>query len=389
MRQRLIIVLTIATCLSAGFQAPSEEADEFHFVVLGDSQFDAPSEFNRIIDQARRLRPAFVIQVGDLIDGYSNSLEEVEAEWQRFEKQIAPLAPVPFIAVAGNHDVFNGKRRVDPALEEMFVDRWGGLYYAFTYKNSLFVVLNSDSTEGMNVITGKQLSWLEGTLADNQAEHTFVFMHRPAFLLNDADALHELFKEHNVDRVFYGHHHHYHHFDREGIGYTMTNANGTSAARHPEIGGMPHLLQVSVRGAEVDVAVIHADSVTAEDSVIPADNYDYFALTRGLVPEKPVELHPTAANAFTFDIPLENGSRRDIRVMVSCSSDDERWQFDPTAPAPIDLEAGMEHTLALVVSHTENRVPEVSSLPRCTFSVPLQMHDGTWITLEETVTGRR
>ena len=151
---------------------------------------------------------------------------------------------------------------------------------------------------------------------------------------------------------------------------------------------MPHLLQVSVRGAEVDVAVIHADSVAAEDSVIPADNYDYFALTRSLVQET-VELKQTSANGFTLDIPLENGSRRDIRVMVSCSSDDKRWQFDPTAPAPIDLEAGMEHTLALVVSHAENRVPEVSSLPRCTFSVPLQMHDGTWITLDETVTGRR
>ncbi len=388
MRQQLIVILTIAACMGAGFQAPEEEADEFHFVVLGDSQFDAPSEFNRIIDQARRLRPAFVIQVGDLIDGYKDALDEVEAEWQRFEKQIAPLAPVPFIAVAGNHDVFNGDLQVDPALEKMFVDRWGGLYYAFTYKNALFVVLNSDSTEGMNTITGKQLSWLERTLADNKAEHTFVFMHRPAFLTKGSEALHELFMKHGVDRVFYGHHHHYHHFDRDGIGYTMTNANGTSAAEHPEIGGMPHLLQVSVRGAEVDVAVIHADAVIAEDSVAPADNYDYFALTRSLAPNR-VELEQISATTYAFDIPLENGSRRDIRVMMTCSSDDERWQFEPRAVAPIDLSPGAEHALSLMIRHTEDRVPEETSKPRCTLSVPLQTQDGAWITLEETVVGER
>ena len=78
----------------------------------------------------------------------------------------------------------------------MFAERWGALYYAFTYKNALFVVLNSDSTEGMNTITGKQLGWLKRTLEDNQSEHTFVFMHRPAFLTKGSEALHELFMEH-------------------------------------------------------------------------------------------------------------------------------------------------------------------------------------------------
>ena len=127
--------LLILSSSHAAFAPPPEEADEFHFVVLGDAQFDRPQLFNRIVDQTRRLRPAFVIQVGDLIDGYKNDLNEIRAEWERFGRQIAALDPVRFIAVPGNHDVYNRNRAVDTRLEQIFADRWGPLYFSFQYKN--------------------------------------------------------------------------------------------------------------------------------------------------------------------------------------------------------------------------------------------------------------
>ncbi len=380
-----LIAIALIGSMGAGFIPPTEERDEFHFVVLGDSQFDGPAEFNRIVDQARRLRPAFVIQVGDLIDGYLDDVDAVAAEWQRFDAQIAPLAPVPFIAVAGNHDVLDANRQVDPALEDLFAQRWGALYFAFEYKNALFIVLNSDSSEGLNTITGKQLEWLEETLETRKAEHTFAFMHRPAFLTRDGDRLHELFVEHGVDRVFYGHHHHYHHFKRDGIGYTMTNANGAGIADHIETGSMPHLLQVSVRGAEVDVAVIHADAIYAEDMVAPQDNYDYFALHQNLVP-KSVDLK-TVAGTLQMPIPVANESQREIQVLAECSSADRRWLFEPTVIAPIQLGPGESETLTLTLSSAPNRMPDTSSQPECTVRVPLQTAQGRWIEFERTVTG--
>ena len=98
-----LVGVSLSTTLSATPPEPAEH--EFHFVVLGDAQFHSPALFNRIIDQTKRLDPAFVIQVGDLIDGYSNDLGMVRAEWQRFKHQLGPLGTTPYIVVTGHRDV--------------------------------------------------------------------------------------------------------------------------------------------------------------------------------------------------------------------------------------------------------------------------------------------
>ena len=98
-----------------------------------------------MIDDITHLAPAFVLQVGDMIEGYRDDPAEVLAEWQRFKNQIAPLAPTTFLPVPGNHDLYNADRRSDARLEAVYRDTWGDTYYSFTYRNSTFIVLNSDA----------------------------------------------------------------------------------------------------------------------------------------------------------------------------------------------------------------------------------------------------
>ena len=383
---RLLVAGAMLASSGAAFLPPAEEADEFHFVVLGDAQFHDAAKFNRVIDQTRRLRPAFVIQVGDLIEGYNNDLDTIAREWRRFSDQIAPLTPVRFLAVPGNHDVYNGDKQIDPRLEELFEDAWGPLYYAFTYKNALLITLNSDSAEGANQIIGKQLKWLEKTLASSNAEHKFVFMHRPPMLMPNAEQLHALFKQHGVSHVFYGHHHHYHFFEQDGVAYTMTNAAANSAHEHHGVGGFHHLLQVSVRGAEVDVAVIEADAIKPQDAERPQDNYDFFDLTRRLAPAK-VPLQEVANHTYTMAIPLFNASRRDVEVLIGCASADHRWQIEPQVIPPLALARGAKQTLTITASFSAARVPE--SLPVCDLRVPFQTSHGQWLDFEHRVTGVR
>lgn len=371
---------------AAEFQTPPEEADEFHFVVLGDAQFHQPEKFNRLIDQTRRLRPAFVIQVGDLIEGYNSDLDTIADEWQRFADQVAPLDPVPFLAVPGNHDVFNGDKQIDPRLEALFEQQWGPLYWAFTYKNTLLISLNSDSSAGANQIIGKQLDWLQQTLANKTSAHTFVFMHRPPMLMANAKVLHDLFKQHGVSHVFYGHHHHYHFFEQDGVRYTMTNAAANSAHDHHGVGGFHHLLQVAVRGEEVNVAVIEADAIKPQNAVRPEDNYDFFDLTRSLAPRQ-VALKRTDAGMFDMTIVLFNRSRRDIEILVSCTSADQRWRLQPNVIPPIALASGAKHTLSLSAQFAPDRVPE--SQPVCELRVPFQTAHGEWLDFEQSVTGVR
>ena len=363
---------------------PEPEADEFHFVVLGDAQFHDPAKFNRLIDQSRQLGPAFVIQVGDLIEGYNNNRNAVAEEWARFSKQVAPLGSVPYIAVPGNHDVYNGDRKVDKHLEALFEQTWGPLYFSFVYKNTLIVGLNTDSTEGANTITGEQWRWLRRTLADSNATHKFVFMHRPPLLMKKADAIHALFRDSGVSHVFYGHHHHYHFFERDGVAYSMTNAAADGIDNQPEVGGFHQLLQVSVSGDDVDVAVIEADAIHAQDIVAPQDNYDTFSLLRGLVPEE-VALKRRSTGKFAWSIPLKNNSRRDVTIYTECHSEDHRWRFTPRAIAPLKLEAGDMTTLQLTASFAAARQPE--SEPKCEFRIPIQTHHGEWFDINRTTIG--
>lgn len=389
MRRYLIVALAL---LGGGLQAaehpnaPQPVHDEFNFVVLGDAQFDAPEAFNRIIDQTRRLRPAFVIQVGDLIDGYNSDLAAIQAEWDRYKKQIAPLAPIAFLPVPGNHDVYNGDKQPDQALTDLFNQHWGASRWSFTYKNTLLVGLNSDAPGAINQIAGTQWQWLVETLSTSTATHKMVFMHRPPWLMANADDIHELFKRQGVSHAIYGHHHHFHHSQRDQVNYTMTNAAGDSVHHRQEIGGMPHLLHVSVRGEEVDVAAIVADAILPIDAVKPEDNYDYFNLSRGLAPRQ-IKLQPQDSYQFVMDLPLANTSERDIQVFISCFSADNRWSFTPTRLEVVNLAPRAQHTVTLRAHFDDQRQPE--SEPKCQLRIPFQTATGQWLELRHQVTGTR
>ena len=211
-----LAILLLGTLGPARGATPRDPAsNEFHFVVLGDSQFHDPATYNRMIDDIRHLAPAFVIQVGDMIDGYLDDADEVRSQWRRFKNQIAPLAPISFLPVPGNHDLYNANRRADNRLESIYRDIWGAPYYSFRYLNTTFIVLNSDAPGEERRIGPAQWDWLEETLAAAHSQHIFVFMHRPPFRLTNADKLHNLLRTHPVRYVFYGHHHHYHFSNRD------------------------------------------------------------------------------------------------------------------------------------------------------------------------------
>lgn len=381
----LSALLACAAALGQSLELPTPATDEFHFVVLGDSQFHDPAAYNRLVDDTRHLMPAFVIQVGDMIEGYQDDLAAVEAEWERFRQQVAPLAPAPFMPVPGNHDLYNADRRSDTRLEGLYRRIWGETYYTFRYRNAAFIILNSDAPGEEQQITGDQWDWLRSTLESTNSEHIFVFMHRPPADLANADALHRLFTRHPVRYVFYGHHHHYHHLQRDGIGYVMTNAAADGATEIAAIGNFDHLLQVSVRGSSVRYAVIRADAIEAPDVVHPDDNYDFFRLTKRLAPSA-VTMRQVGDLQWTMTIPLQNPTRRDVTVYVQCGSEDERWLHTPTRIAPLTLRPNAKANMQIRWHQEPSRKSE--SAPRCQLTVPYQTTAGNWLEFKASVEGR-
>lgn len=367
-----------ASAAAESATTPVAADDEFHFVVLGDSQFHDVATFNRMIDDLKHIQPAFVVQVGDMIEGYQNSLRAIEAEWERFSKQIAPLAPTPFIAVPGNHDLYNARRMSDPRIEAIYRERWGDTYRTFEYRNTRLVVLNTDAPGEERQIGPDQFAWLSSTLAESTAEHIIVFMHRPPAQLSNADDLHNLLKRYPVRFVFYGHHHHYHYTDRDGIGYVMTNSAAEGAIDYPLAGNFDHFLLVSVRDQQVTFAPIKADAIEPPDAVAEVDNYDLFGLSRKLAPRR-VAL-TAEDDTWRMRLTLTNPTQRRLRVYVSCASDDDRWRHEPAQIPLVDLGPDQRHDLTLTwtARHSEHT-------PQCTLAVPFQTHNGKWIQYTKTV----
>jgi 3',5'-cyclic AMP phosphodiesterase CpdA len=114
-----------------------DTTQQFTFAVLSDrTGLARPGVFERAVQVTNLLRPDFVIQVGDQIEGYTDDPAELEAQWKEFDAITDELA-VPYFRVPGNHDVSNDLMKAE------WLRRHGALHYAFRYRDVLFVVLDT------------------------------------------------------------------------------------------------------------------------------------------------------------------------------------------------------------------------------------------------------
>jgi len=191
----------------------------FQFVIIGDRTGGANvlETFQKAMPQINLLEPEFVINVGDLIEGYSDQAAELNMEWNEVDSWLGEL-DMPFFKTPGNHDIANTTAR------EVWRERYGATYYSFLYKDVLFMVLDTEydrpapppdmkekielynrlqvedppKAQAMlaefmsdeSVIAGlstpvefdeKQLAWIRQTLTDHpDVRWTFLFMHEHA-----------------------------------------------------------------------------------------------------------------------------------------------------------------------------------------------------------------
>ena len=114
-----------------------DTTQQFTFAVLSDrTALPRPGVFERAVQVTNLLRPDFVMQVGDQIEGYTEDPAELEAMWKEFDAITDELA-MPYFRVPGNHDVSN------ELMRDEWLRRHGVLHYAFRYRDVLFVVLDT------------------------------------------------------------------------------------------------------------------------------------------------------------------------------------------------------------------------------------------------------
>lgn len=114
------------------------DSSAFSFVVVGDrTGGHRPGVFAAAMQQLSLLQPSFVLSVGDLIEGYSQSESTITEQWDALDAIVEAL-PVPFFYTAGNHDLSN------PLMTQLWERRLGKTYWHFVYDNVLFISLNTE-----------------------------------------------------------------------------------------------------------------------------------------------------------------------------------------------------------------------------------------------------
>ncbi|MEO8482583.1 MAG: metallophosphoesterase [Acidobacteriota bacterium] len=209
--------------------APRVAAPAYFFIQISDPQFgmftadeDVAQEianFSFAIANINRLKPAFVVITGDLVNKAGDAAQM--AAYARLRKTIAK--DIPVYEMPGNHDVENTPT---PETVAAYRRAHGRDYYTFTYSNLLGIVLDSTlihTPDKASADAGIQRVWLEGELKRAKASgarHIVVFQHHPWFLekadepdqyfnipLVRRTPLLQLFHETGVTMLVSGHYH--------------------------------------------------------------------------------------------------------------------------------------------------------------------------------------
>jgi len=278
-------------------------ADTFTFAVFSDlTGGEREGIFKVAVEQLRLLRPELIVSVGDLIEGGTDDRAQLAREWDSFDGR-AQRARTRVFYTGGNHDL------TSPLMWEVWEERYGRRYYHFRYRDTLFLVLDTEDNpaefqqyiheiraaadivakeQGWDAwretaygrleerksgrVSAEQAAWFRGVIAANpDVRHTFLLMHKPAWERPGEEhfATIETALADRPYTVFYGHVHSYLYEQRHGRDYIRLATTGGVQIEGRE-GAFDHVALVTVSDSGVDIANLRLDGILDKTGHIPA-----------------------------------------------------------------------------------------------------------------------
>ena len=279
---------------------------EFNFAVVGDrTGFALNGVFEDTMDALKNLNPDFVLSVGDLIEGYWLDHKDAHKEWDDMDLCVQKLE-LPFFRAIGNHDCGS------ELMMDVWRERYGHDYYAFCYRNILFLISNTEdppipipekyipvlreleqlvkhnpATAEQKIqafldqipedeklpstlkscIGDIQIKFIQQVLEENQnVDWTFIVMHRPLWKTDDPNyvRLENILKDRKYT-LFAGHLHNLE--VTESKGNYQIQMGRTGACKHKkEMDDFHHFLWVSVKDGVPNFSVIKLEGISAIES---------------------------------------------------------------------------------------------------------------------------
>jgi predicted phosphohydrolase len=195
----------------------------FRFAILGDRTGEAQKGvYEQVCEEVAAESPAFVVGVGDTIQGMND--RSAEAEWREAGRILQLFQRFPLYLAPGNHDVWS------PASERLFQQYAAHpLHYSFDYGRAHFTILDNSRSEQL---PARELVFLEADLKAHAGQPVkMIVMHRPSWLVdvalrNPNFALHQLARRYGVQYVVAGHVHQLLRLELEGVTYVSMASSG-------------------------------------------------------------------------------------------------------------------------------------------------------------------
>jgi 3',5'-cyclic AMP phosphodiesterase CpdA len=251
-------VLLLALLLAFPAAAPRPVAAGealFFFIQLTDPQMGMYEEdrgfaretanLTRAVEHVNRLRPAFVVVTGDLVNRSGDAAQSTE--YRRIIRGIDPAIPVH--NVPGNHDLGDPPT---PQKLAWFRETFGPDHGTFTVHGWRFVFLNSTLLYHPSAAPKEaeaEKAWLIAKLHEGdeaKAGHLVLFQHHPWFVKDPAEAdgyfnaprplrgeFLEIFRKAKVRAVFAGHLHEGAHARVDGLEMVTSAPVGKPLGKEP------------------------------------------------------------------------------------------------------------------------------------------------------------
>ncbi len=332
----------------------NNDEGQFQFAIVSDRTGGHRSGvFLDGIRKLNLLQPEFVMSVGDLIEGYTEDVDELNRRWKEVNGFIDSLA-VPFFYIPGNNDFSN------EVMADIYLKQFGKSYYHFVYKDVLFLCLNSEEHYVGNKrdhITDKQFEYIKSALTANvDVKWTLVFIHRPLWRRNYPGRWKDVEKLLNERKhtVYAGHVHRYAKFNHNNGKYFMLGTTGAgSPLRSARLGEFDHVSWITMTQDGPIMANLELTGIWGED-VSTSKTMEYLS---NIYRANCVQIEPLIVENETFNdgkIKIKLTNDKDILMHVklkgsfnwdlSGSCDKPQIEIPPNSVEFIDFKLASKRT---------------------------------------------
>ncbi|MEL6192617.1 MAG: metallophosphoesterase [Bacteroidota bacterium] len=336
----------------------NDDPRNFQFAIVTDrTGGHRPGIFSKGLKKLNLLKPEFVVSIGDLIEGYTEDVDELNRQWDEFEGFI-DLLEAPFFYLPGNHDITN------KVMEKVWKERFGPTYYHFIYHDVLFLCLNTEDDargSGRGTIMQPQLDYIKKVLEENQdVRWTMVFMHQPLWSQNAPNELWpevEKLLEGRKHNVYVGHHHRYVRYERNNGIYTiLATTGGASGLRGPSFGEFDHVVWITMTDEGPIMANLLLEGIWEEDVVTD----EWADIMKPLAGSSPMRVEPVFTDSETFsgetmevrltndsDYPMEVAFRMALNEKLTASGIPDKLMINPNSVELLSMKIASANSVSL------------------------------------------